>query len=380
MHPTLLCALLAIPLGADAEAPGPDRGLQEAIRVVRQTGSGGRGSGPAAHAWRKVAAVSVGRLPEVLAGMDGANPVACNWLRAAVDEILERARANKEPLPARALEAFLRDTRHYPRARRLAYELVLETDRTAADRLLPGMLDDPSPELRRDAVGRLLDQADKLTAEDKKSDALPLLRRAFGSARDKAQIDRAADRLRKLGETVDVARHLGMLLDWKLIGPFANAGQKGVDTAYPPEQKIDLAASYDGLAGKVRWVDHVSKDNYGLVDLNAVLGQQTEAAGYAFTEFTSREARPVEVRIGCYNGFKLWVNGELVLVRGDAYTGMDLDHYVAGVHLRPGKNTLLLKLCQAPPQPGVPALWRFQLRVCDESGAAILSTTRPASK
>src|SRR5262249_62088785 len=114
-------------------------------------------------------------------------------------------------------------------------------------------------------------------------------------------------------------------------------------------------------------------------DLNAGVGEHLDSVGYAATEFTSKEARDVEIRLGCFTAFKLWANGELVLVRGDAYTGMRLDHYVAKVHLKPGKNMILLKSCQADPPPPLPKHWRFMLRVCDAGGAAILSTTRPAT-
>jgi len=111
--------------------------------------------------------------------------------------------------------------------------------------------------------------------------------------------------------------------------------------------------------------------------LNIGIGEHTEAVGYAATEFTSAAARDVEVRIGCYTVFKLWVNGELVLHRADAYTGMSFDHYRVKIRLRDGKNTLLMKVCNDVPPPQVPKLWRFQLRVCDADGAAILSETRP---
>ncbi len=176
-----------------------------------------------------------------------------------------------------------------------------------------------------------------------------------------------------------MAKHLGFILDWKLIGPFANVEQKGVETPYPPEKALDFRAEYDGKEGKVRWKDYVSKDENGIVDLNIGVGQHTEAVGYAATEFTSPAARDVEVRIGCYTVFKLWVNGELALHRADAYTGMRFDHYRTKIRLREGKNTLLMKVCTDVPPPQVPKLWRFQLRVCDADGAAILSTTRPGT-
>ena len=94
---------------------------------------------------------------------------------------------------------------------------------------------------------------------------------------------------------------------------------------------------------------------------------------WAAAEFRSPAAREAEVRLGCFTGFKLWVNGELALVRGDAYTGMRADHYVAKVRLKPGANTLLLKVGQdvPPPQLPPPNHWRFMLRVSDATGAAI---------
>ncbi len=353
--------------------------LKQALETVRAVGPDGKGSAAAACAWQELAAAGIDQLPELLAGMDGASPLARNWLRAAVDQVLAGARAAKKPVPAAALEAFLKDARHDPQARRLAYELILEADPTAANRFLPAMLDDPSPELRRDAVARALDQAEKRAAAEPKGDAKPLFRQALAAGRDRDQIDKAARRLRDLGEPVDLAAQLGMILDWQLIGPFPNDDGKGVETAYPPEKEINFNAAYDGKEGKVRWVDYVSKDEYGIVDVNVGLGQHLNVVAYAATAFTSKEARDVDIRLGCFTVFKLWVNGALVLARGDAYTGMRLDHYVAKARLKPGKNVILLKVCQAEPPPQLPKHWRFQLRVCDAGGKSILSATRPVA-
>jgi hypothetical protein len=369
LWPGIIAALaVAAPLpGADLSAP---------IDVVRRVGPDGAGSTEAATAWRELAGADVDQLPALLGGMDGASPLARNWLRSAVSEVLDRAAAAKKPLPAAALEAFLRDTKHDPAARRLAYDLIRESDKTAPDRFLPGMLDDPSPELRHDAVARLLDQAEKAFAGEKKTDALPLFRQALAGARDQDQIDQAARRLRDLGEPVDLPKRLGLLLNWKLIGPFPNAGQKGLATAYPPEQQLDFAAEYDGKAGKVRWSDYTSKDDHGVVDLKAALGDVSEVVDYAAAEFTSPDARDAEVRLGSWVGFKLWVNGEPVLDRGDSYTGMKLDHYAAKVRLKSGKNTVLLKLAQDQAPPQLPKMLKFQLRVCDANGLALPSAER----
>jgi len=351
--------------------------LKSAIHTIRQVGPEGKGSAEAARAWKVLAKTPIEQLPLLLAGMDGATPLARNWIRAAVDEIVDRAERGKKPLPTTALTRFLADVSHDPQARRLAFDLLVQQDKTVNDRFLPKMVNDPSPELRRDAVRRVLDDAEKLFGAEKKAEARSLFQQAFAAARDKDQIDKAAKRLKDLGQAIDLAKHLGFILDWKLIGPFANVEQKGVEMPYPPEKALDFKAEYDGKAGKVRWKDYVSKDENGIVDLNIGVGQHIEAVGYAATEFTSPAARDVEVRIGCYTVFKLWVNGELALHRGDAYTGMQFDHYRTKIRLREGRNRLLMKVCTDVPQPGLPKLWRFQLRVCDAGGAAVLSTTRP---
>ena len=225
------------------------------------------------------------------------------------------------------------------------------------------MLDDPNPDLRRDAVARVLAQADKLLAAGRKAAALPLFREALAAAREQGQIDNAVRKLRNLGEKVDLPARLGMLMAWKVIGPFPNQDRKGMALAYPPEKALDLVATYDGKKGKVKWMDYTSKDDYGLVDLKEALKDHAEMVAYATAEFMSEGAREVDVRLGCYTGFKLWVNGGLVLERGDAYTGMKLDHYVARARLSPGKNIMLLKVAQDVPPPYLPAMLRFQLRL-----------------
>jgi hypothetical protein len=372
--------LLALATAVAVAAPLTAGDLSSPLAVIRQVGPDSAGGSGAAQAWRELAAADVGDLPALLAGMDGASPLARNWLRSAAGVVLERAAADKKPLPTAALEAFLRDTKHDPQARRLAYDVLGEADPTTPDRFLPNMVDDPSPTLRYDAIARLLDGAEKAFGAEKKAEALPLFRQALAGARDQGQIDQAARRLRDLGEPVDLPTRLGLILTWKVIGPFPNADQKGLDTVYPPEKGLDFAAEYDGKAGKLKWADYVSKDDHGAVDLKAALGDVSEVVHYAAAGFTSREARDVEVRLGSWVGVKVWVNGELALFRGDSYTGSKLDSYVGKARLKPGKNTILVKFAQDAPPEQLPKMMKFQLRVCDTNGVAVLSADRPAAK
>jgi hypothetical protein len=309
--------------------------------------------------------------------MDGASPLARNWLRAAVDSIRQGARRDKKTLPLAEIEAILADKKHDPQARRLAYEILVDANADTAERLLPTMLDDPSLDLRYEAVARVIDAAQKLPEENKEQAAAEL-QKAVTFARDPAQINRAARRLKELGRAPNLPTLLGLLTHWKVIGPFPNADKKGMDEAFPPEREVDFAAEYQGKTGPVKWKDYVTTDEMAVVDLNVGVGPHLDAVAYAVAEFTSDSARDVDIRLGCFTAFKLWVNGKLVLQRGDAYTGMRLDHYVARARLQPGKNVILLKSCQDDPPAPLPKHWRFLLRVCDADGRAVLSTTRPA--
>ena len=64
------------------------------------------------------------------------------------------------------------------------------------------------------------------------------------------QVRLLAGRLKKFGETVDLPRHFGFLLRWRLIGPFDNTAIKGFATVYPPEREIKLARSFPASTGK----------------------------------------------------------------------------------------------------------------------------------
>src|SRR5262245_49989679 len=109
---------------AQAALAGPT--LKDSIETVRRAGPDGQGSPAAAKASQQLAAAGPADLPTLLAGMDGASPLARNWLRSAIDRVLEQAADSKQPLPTVPLDAFLREPKHDPQARRLAYELLCE--------------------------------------------------------------------------------------------------------------------------------------------------------------------------------------------------------------------------------------------------------------
>ena len=160
----LCLAAVACSTAAQAEEAVDVPPLLEKIRAVGKSGEGHR---EAAAAWPRLAAAQADQLPEILAGMQGADILACNWIRSAVETIVQRHLKNGGTLPVSELEQFLADAQQAPRARRLAYELVVRIDANASQRLLAGLMDDPSPELRHDAVAMALKEAESLVATDR---------------------------------------------------------------------------------------------------------------------------------------------------------------------------------------------------------------------
>jgi hypothetical protein len=169
---------------------------------------------------------------------------------------------------------------------------------------------------------------------------------------------------------------MGFLVRWKLVGPFDNTNDIGWDTAYPPEAKLDFTAAYQGKEGSVKWIDHETKDEFGLVDLTTALDKHKGAITYAAADFTAERPTRVWVRIGCINAHKLWVNGDLVGANHVYHSGSEVDQYAFPVTLRAGKNSLLLKVCQNEQTQPWAQRWQFQLRVSDELGGPILSLDR----
>lgn len=372
----LLCILICVLLAGGLADSAVATDVAVLLKTLQAVGPNGAGHQQAAAAWAELAKADVSALPAALASLDEANPLAANWIRTAADAIAERHVQAGGKLPTAALEQFVLDLRHDPKARRLAFELLEQADPTARERWSAKMLDDPSMEMRGDAVAGLIGQADALEKAGKKDEATAIYRRAFDAARDPDQVNAMADRLKKLGVAVDLARHLGFVTAWHVIGPFDNTGGKGYDAAYPPERKIDLAAAHEGKKDQVKWIAWSTQEPDGKIDLHKSLGEQKAVIAYATADFVSDKKQEVEFKMTSVNALKLWVNGRLVDEHRVYHSGTLLDQYVSRAVLEPGRNVTLVKVCQNEQMDPWCKVWGFQLRVCDRYGAAVLSAER----
>ncbi len=369
---------LLVPVAAPAVAEDVDQPL----RTIKAVESRGSGHLQAIAAAKKLSQSGPESLLPILSAMDDANPLAANWLRGAFESIADRALRSGGKLPAPELEEFVRNRAHDPHARRLAYEWLVKVDPAAPDRIIPGMLDDPSAEMRRDAVARSIKSAQEFLADDNRDGAKAEFERALSGAVDGDQVSTIARALADFGEEVDLVAHFGLLTNWRLIGPFDNKGGVGFAAVYPPEENLDLAAEYDGQLGKVRWEpfraaplqgDEINMDTVGLFNIAQLTQPHKGAVTYGATEFHSDGAREIEFRLSTQNAWKLWLNGEFLFGQEEYHRGNMFDQYSVRGRLKPGRNVILLKVCQNEQTQDWAQTWGFQFRVCDLSGRGLRS-------
>ena len=355
--------------------------LDEAIARITSVGTEGLNNEAASRGYAELVQSGEEAIVPILSAMKSASPVAANWLRAAVEAIVDNTLAHDGSLPTANIGDFLLDTRQSPQARRLAFELIAQTDPNAASALVAGFLNDPATELKYDAVEQLLDQGLALKEADKAQAASIVFRQALNAARDVTQVQSLATHLRELGRTVDLPTHFGFLMDWNVIGPFDNTDREGFQAIFSPETDgFKATASYAGKEGDVQWQTHSTKDDFGMLDMNEPYGMLKEVTGFAYTTFESSEARSAQIRLGCKNAWKIWLNGDFVFGRDEYHRGMRVDQYTLPIELKKGTNGILVKVCQNEQTQDWTKEWCFQLRICDETGAAILSTDRKTRK
>lgn len=367
-----------IALVQPALAPAAD--IADLVTPIKSVGPEGAGNAKAAAAWRELSRRGPDAIVPILAALDGASPVAANWLRTAVDAIAERETAANRPLPAKELEAFLRDTKQAGNARRLAFELVCKADPSARDRLLPTFLSDPGLELRYDAVAVAFDQAKALPTDA--AEAKAQLLKLLDAVRDVSQTEAIAKELERRGSPVNLVKHYGFITTWYLAGVFDNTDGKGFDSVYPPERSADPAARYPGKGGKeVAWKAHSTAEKNGAVDLNKAIGKEKAVVAYGYVVIEVPAERPVQVRAASATALKVWVNGQELIAREMYHQSFDPDSHIAPVTLKPGRNAILIKVCQNNQTEDWAQNWTYQLRLTDALGSAIpLKVVDPAPK
>lgn len=320
----------------------------------------------ASRAARELAKRSDLKTIEVLQAMRGSSLIGKNWLSG-----IANATQRKNPASKVELESFLKDTTQDPEARYTVFRWLTEGDADSRNRWLDSMLNDPSPELRYEAVAKALEP--KELPEDQ-------LKTLLDVARQPEQVVELIARLDKLGVKVNQSKHFGFLSTWKFIGPFDNTGSKSYDKVYPVETdwvSNKLADTYQGRPGEVKWIAETSEDPEGAIDLAKLYNNEKGCIVYGVTEIEVPSNVKCELRVGCINAQKVWVNGELAIGNEVYHTGMQVDQYIAPIELKAGTNRILIKVCQNEQKDAWAQRYVFQARICDSTGKAIAYTVKP---
>jgi hypothetical protein len=345
--------LPAIASGADVPAA-----VADGLKAIRAVGPEGAGNEAAAKGWKGVVNGGAPALMPTLEAFDGASPAAANWLRSAVNAIAEGEAKAKRPFNADELGGFAVNPKRSPAARRLAFELLAKADKTAADALLPNFLNDPDPNLRRDAIAVELKAADALGDAGSKKEALGKL---FAAARDQDQVEEVAKKLKAAGVEVNVTKHFGFVTEWQVSGEFDNAGLKGYAVALAPEKEADRAG----------WKYAQSHDPYGMIDLNAAVADKKDVLAYAVATVVAEQEAKCQLRLTSQNAIKVFLNGQEVFAKEEYHSGQSLDQHVASVTLKKGANEVLVKVCQNDRTQPWMKPWGFAARVCDATGGKL---------
>jgi hypothetical protein len=353
------------------------------ISVIKGVGESGVGHRDAQEAILRIQKQGPRMLIPVLQGMQGATPISKNWLRMLAADLSDDA-----PLPREELTRFFEDRQQDPDARYLVYRWLTDSDEELQATVLERSTDDPSLPLRFLANRRLMDQAAAAGTEEKET-AIALYQRVLKEARNPDQLQRTVTALSELGQTVDLAKELGMFQRWYLIGPFDSTGGAGFATPYAPELALieSQGASFDptrseaGKSADVSWQIATTSDALGSLDLNPIFANEKEAVVYAFCRFTAEEVGELDARLGSTNGNKLWVNGQLITANEVYHTGGRVDQYIGSCEIKKGENWVLVKICQNNQTEAWAQEYQFQFRITDSMGKPIACTvTTPAEQ
>ena len=164
----------------------------------------------------------------------------------------------------------------------------------------------------------------------------------------------------KSSEARRVSREeLGILHDWRVIGPFAQESTDPGACVFPPQYEVDFEKEYQGKGNICRWrkvtdPGPVSIEPTGWVSIKYPYMDQT--ATYALTHVTVEQETPVAFHVRADDDFTLVVNGQLVEALrnkgGNSSSNFDWrgprenvpDALRMHFTLRAGRNRILLKI------------------------------------
>lgn len=156
---------------------------------------------------------------------------------------------------------------------------------------------------------------------------------------------------------------------WWAVGPFGNPGGATQDLRHPPEgDPVDLKTTYPGPGERRLAWREVRRDPAApagsefLVDLDGLLGEGKNVAGYAVVWAHSGKETDAVFSLGSADGVVAWVNGKRVLTWLGGRRKYASGSNTAPIRLKKGANEILVKITVTGKG------WRFAARILDGEG------------
>lgn len=181
-------------------------------------------------------------------------------------------------------------------------------------------------------------------------------------ATDTATVQRLIDLGPAQGTPEELARQLGFINQWKIVGPFTLKDSPTDGSPVLVNGKVDLAARYGAGDSAPAWTDKSVGGAFPHVDLMGFA--QDQARAFACATITVPTAQDATLRLGSDDGVRAWVNGEKVH-NNDIDRGVALDSDLVPVKLKAGENAILLEIIQHA------GGWGFIARLTAPDGAPL---------
>jgi tetratricopeptide (TPR) repeat protein/transglutaminase-like putative cysteine protease len=147
----------------------------------------------------------------------------------------------------------------------------------------------------------------------------------------------------KIGKASSLVKRMGVIHDWRYIGPFDNISHSGFNRPFPPEQEIDFSKTYEGKDGnRVKWSLLVSSPSTTWTFVEDHVAAKN-AVNYFYCTVQSPVDQEAYLSFGASGMFKIFLNGEVALA-DSVFRNTACDLFMQRVKLYKGDNSVLVKL------------------------------------
>jgi tetratricopeptide (TPR) repeat protein len=154
--------------------------------------------------------------------------------------------------------------------------------------------------------------------------------------------------------------------NWMLLGPYHNF--QGFQTEFAPETEINLDKIYKVQKRTLEWQHTNDGFNEGYINLKRTYPQYNWKVAYGLIYVNSPDRKDAQIRIGTNDAVKVWLNDQEIW-RLNMERDSIFDNDVIEVTLKPGKNKILIKVCNRINE------WGFYFRMTDKAGNGLQDIT-----